>query len=36
VLVAGLAAVATLAAGVYPGPLFDLVSDAGASITSLL
>ncbi|HWT93364.1 MAG TPA: NADH-quinone oxidoreductase subunit N [Solirubrobacteraceae bacterium] len=36
VLVAVVAAVATLAAGVYPGPLFDLVSDAGASITSLI
>ena len=34
--VAVLAAVATLAAGVYPDPLFDLVRDAGESFRGLL
>ena len=35
-LVAVVAAVATLAAGVYPDPLFDLVRDAGDSFAGLL
>jgi hypothetical protein len=34
-LVAVLAALVTLAAGVYPDPLFDLVRDAGSSFTGL-
>ena len=34
--VAVLAAVATLAAGVYPDPLFDVVRDAGQSFRGLL
>jgi len=34
--VAVLAAVATIAAGVFPGPLFDLVREAGRSFPGLL
>jgi len=36
VLVAVVFAIATIAAGVVPGPLFDLVRDAGASLPDLL
>jgi NADH-quinone oxidoreductase subunit N len=35
-LVAVLAALATLATGIYPDPLFDLVRDAGESFRGLL
>ena len=35
-LVAVLAAVATLAAGIYPDPLFDVVREAGESFRGLL
>ena len=36
VAVAVLAAVATIVAGVFPGPLFDVVSEVGASLGGLL
>ena len=36
VLVAVVCAPATIAFGVYPGPLFDIARDAGAALTGLV
>jgi NADH-quinone oxidoreductase subunit N len=36
VLVAVVCALATLALGIYPGPLFDVARDAGAAFTNLI
>ena len=35
-IVAVVCAAATIAMGIYPGPLFDVARDAGAALTGLL